>query len=168
MDTIFTLATGVELKEIYPIYKKAIAYMDFQNINQWDEKYPTEDIIKTDILKQQMYKLLQNKKIVSAIVINDEQDDEYKSGKWKYTEGKIAVIHRLCVHPDFQNQGIGKKAMICAENLLYENNYLAVRLDAFAQNPYALRLYEKLGYSRVGEVNFRKGRFYLYEKLISY
>jgi predicted GNAT family acetyltransferase len=39
-------------------------------------------------------------------------------------------------------------------------------LDAFSLNPFALRLYEKIGYVRVGEANWRKGLFYLYEKKI--
>jgi ribosomal protein S18 acetylase RimI-like enzyme len=51
-----------------------------------------------------------------------------------------------------------------AEDTLRSEGIEAVRLDAFSQNPAALRLYEKRGYEKVGEVTFRKGRFYLFEK----
>lgn len=40
------------------------------------------------------------------------------------------------------------------------------RLDAFTENPFALKLYDNLGYSRVGYADWRKGRFYLMEKYL--
>ncbi|MBD5427537.1 MAG: hypothetical protein HDR38_08340 [Treponema sp.] len=39
-----------------------------------------------------------------------------------------------------------------------------IRLDAFSENPYALRLYEHMGYVKVGTADWRKGMFYLMEK----
>lgn len=53
------------------------------------------------------------------------------------------------------------------ESTFLGNGIQAVRLDAFSLNPYALRLYERLGYRKTGEVTFRKGVFYLYEKELS-
>ena len=51
-----------------------------------------------------------------------------------------------------------------AELIFKEQGFKSVRLDAFAQNPYVLRLYDSLGYRRVGEANFKEGLFYLFEK----
>ena len=45
--------------------------------------------------------------------------------------------------------------------------YAAVRLDSFAGNAGALRLYEKLGYRHAGEVRFRKGRFLCLERSLA-
>ncbi len=42
----------------------------------------------------------------------------------------------------------------------------AIRLDAFTENPNALKLYKNLGYKIVGYADWRKGRFYLCEKNI--
>lgn len=49
----------------------------------------------------------------------------------------------------------------------YVEVHQAIRLDAFSQNLFVLKLYNNLGYARVGEVDWRKGRFYLLEKLIT-
>jgi ribosomal protein S18 acetylase RimI-like enzyme len=54
--------------------------------------------------------------------------------------------------------------MAFIEETLRARGVKAVRLDAFSLNPFALRLYERLGYEKTGEVTFRKGLFYLYEK----
>jgi ribosomal protein S18 acetylase RimI-like enzyme len=43
-------------------------------------------------------------------------------------------------------------------------NIDTVRLDAFSHNPAALKLYRRLNYCEVGFVDFRKGRFILFEK----
>jgi ribosomal protein S18 acetylase RimI-like enzyme len=77
---------------------------------------------------------------------------------------KVCVLHRLCVNPKVQRQGIGARILSLAENAARESGYGAVRLDAFSQNPAALKLYAKSGYRYVGNVFFRKGKFFCYEK----
>lgn len=105
-------------------------------------------------------------KIACAFVLNSDYDEEYINGNWKYRNESFSIVHRLCVNPDFQNQGIGTHSMILIEKMLREDGIESIRLDAFSLNQFALRLYEKIGYIRVGEANWRKGLFYLYEKKI--
>lgn len=54
--------------------------------------------------------------------------------------------------------------MLYIENELRKQGVKAIRLDAFEKNPYALKLYEKLGFEKVGHAQWRKGRFLLMEK----
>jgi RimJ/RimL family protein N-acetyltransferase len=54
--------------------------------------------------------------------------------------------------------------MLLAEQELLRQGYSSVRLDAFTHNPFSCKLYESIGYTKAGEVIFRKGRFNLYEK----
>ena len=68
------------------------------------------------------------------------------------------------MNPAFQNQGIAGWTLKHIEEQLTEWGIHAIRLDAFTENPYAIKLYEKMGYAKVGTVDFRKGRFYLMEK----
>lgn len=155
-----------DLNIIIDIFKNAIKAMNNNNINQWDEIYPNNTILEQDVLKNQMYVGIKDNVIVSAVVVNDEFDEEYKNGNWKYKNDNFAVVHRLCVNPIYQNKQIGKDTMIKIEELLKAEGIQSqsVRLDAFSQNPYALRMYENLGYLKVGEAKWRKGLFYLFEK----
>ena len=75
-----------------------------------------------------------------------------------------SLFHRLCVNPAYQNRGIAKDTLSHIEQELRKSNIEAVRLDAFSENPYALSLYQKAGYEKVGVADWRKGRFYLMEK----
>ena len=153
-----------DLEEINSLYQNAIITMENDNIHQWDEIYPDKDILKEDIIKNQMYTGRIDNKIAVCFVLSEECDEEYKNGKWKYPESRFNVIHRLCVNPSFQNQGIAAKTLEYIENLSKSEGYDSIRLDCFTQNPYSRKLYDKTGYSVTGYADWRKGRFELREK----
>lgn len=153
-----------DLNIIINIFKSAIDTMNGNSIYQWDEIYPDNIILKQDIVSDQMYVGIIDDKIVSAVVVNNEFDEQYKNGNWKYDNERFAVVHRLCVSPDYQNKKVGRNTMLMIEELLKKEGIQYIRLDAFSQNPYALRMYEALGFKKIGEANWRKGLFYLLEK----
>ena len=93
---------------------------------------------------------------------NQETDEEYANGNFE--DDNYAVVHRLCVDPEYQNQKIGYRTMMMIESLLKEQGISSIRLDAFSKNPFSLKMYEKLGYKNIGSAQWRKGLFYLYEK----
>ena len=148
------------------IIKSAIKDMELKNIHQWDNIYPNEEVISEDIINSELYTNVENGSINAIVVLNEDQAEEYRDLKWKYNFGKQLVIHRLCVDPRTQGVGIARNLLKYADDFAVKGGYEAIRLDAFAQNERALRLYEKNGYEKVGSVNFIKGEFYCYEKNI--
>ncbi|MEG2290338.1 MAG: GNAT family N-acetyltransferase [Clostridium sp.] len=159
-------ATMEDLGNIVSIYNNAIEEMNKNSINQWDHIYPNEKILKDDILRGEMTLGEIDNSIASIFVINKECDEEYQKGDWSCKTESYRVVHRLCVNPRFHNIGIGTNTMILIEEILKNSGVEAIRLDAFSLNPYALKIYENLGYVKVGVVKWRKGLFYLYEKNI--
>lgn len=145
---------------------EAILHMQAQNIDQWDEIYPDRETLETDIRQQEMYVIESDARICGFIIVNDDQPPEYGEVNWNMA-GRVLVIHRLTVAPDCQSQGFAQRLMRHAESLAKTNGCHTIRLDAFADNPRALKLYERLGYRRAGLVQFRKGRFFCYEKGIA-
>jgi len=153
-----------DLPEVFRIFQDAIRHMRSCGIEQWDEVYPDLERLREDISEGFLYVLEENGRIAAAFVLTPENDEAYGPGRWRYPAETCGVLHRLCVDPAFQGRGIGAQAVLAAERILTQMGGLSMRLDAFSQNPAALSLYEKLGYARVGEVHFRKGLFYLFEK----
>lgn len=166
MQINYRIADLADLEEIFGLVTKAIETMDEQGIFQWDELYPDREILQEDILKKELYVGIIDKQIAVIYVLNQECDEEYKNGKWKFGDKPFCVIHRLCVNPVFQNKGVAGKVMLHIEQEVLLREIAVIRLDAFTQNPHALKLYEHLGYSKVGDVHWRKGRFYLMEKYL--
>lgn len=162
----FYLACEEDLDEIFAMFRAAIAEMEQQGIPQWDEVYPNRDILHRDIIAGQLFVGRIQHEIVCAYVLNTDCDIEYQLGDWKYPREYAKIVHRLCVHPNYQHRGIARSTMLHIEQQAKSLGASSIRLDAFTLNPYALRLYENLGYNRTGMVTWRKGDFYLIEKLI--
>ena len=158
----FRIGTVRDLPEICNMIEAAKQLMSEQGIEQWDEKYPIFEDFEDDIRKETLYIASIDEKLAAIYVISEECDDEYLKCKWE--DEKPCIIHRFCVSPSFQNNGIGAMVLSHIEKQLAEKGYDSVRLDVFTQNPYALRLYEKNGYKKRGYADWRKGRFLLMEK----
>ena len=76
----------------------------------------------------------------------------------------FVIAHRLCVSPSAQGQGVGRGFMQAVEKWAQEHGFRQIRLDSFAPNAQAQRMYQRLGYAIRGEAQWRKGLFYLMEK----
>lgn len=166
MNIEYRQATLDNLYEIMELIKSAIINMNQAEIYQWDEIYPDEVTIKQDLENNDLYIGIVDGKIAVIYVINNSYDKEYNNGDWQYPDTEYRIIHRLCVHPDFQNKGVGKITMEYIESKLSKAGIESIRLDAFTKNPYALKLYKNLGYEIVGYADWRMGRFYLMEKYL--
>ncbi|MBV7275885.1 GNAT family N-acetyltransferase [Clostridium sp. PL3] len=160
----FNVAEEKDLQEIFSIFSAAIEEMNKHNIPQWDEVYPDKYILQNDIKKKQLYIGKIDSEIVCVYVLNSDCDEQYINGNWEYPNAIYSVIHRMCVNPKFQNQGIGALTLNHIEEKLKSAGVETIRLDAFSLNPFALKMYYKQGYIKVGEANWRKGKFYLMEK----
>ena len=96
-------------------------------------------------------------------VLDDRQEPEYSAVPWTVA-GPAGVIHRLMVPPRLEGRGIARALMAFLEGRAGSRGHACIRLDVFVQNPRAVRFYEQRDYHRAGQVQFRKGTFYCYEK----
>ena len=160
----FSFAVPADLPELLSLYRAAISRMDEQGIPQWDEIYPSREVLREDVSSGQMQIGRLNGQITVAFLLEECLEGEYEPADWRYREPTFVVLHRLCVHPAFQGQGVARQAMDFLERQVLDRGIHAIRLDAFSQNPAALKLYESRGYEKAGEILYRKGLFYLYEK----
>lgn len=133
-------------------------------IFQWDEVYPVKDDFLEDINKGHLYIGLMDGRTAVLYALNQEFDEQYGRGRWKNEAEPFYVVHRLCVEPDFQNKGIARRTLLHIEEVLKKSGIHSVRLDVFSGNPFALKLYDSMGYTKTGCCEWRKGTFYLMEK----
>lgn len=164
---LYRLAEEKDLDKICSLVEQAIKEMERQKIYQWDDLYPTRADFLEDIQKHQLYAGLIDNDIAVIYALNRDSDAQYKNGRWKYPDSEYRIIHRLCVHPKYQNRGVAKNTLLHIEKDLGEKGVETMRLDVFSNNPFALSLYENSGYERVGSADWRKGRFYLMEKRLA-
>lgn len=100
--------------------------------------------------------------------LNEDQPCEYRQVSWSGS-APVLVVHRLCVAPLCQGQGVGRYLMDFAEDQAVRREYSSIRPDAYSGNLGAVRLYKWREYINVGEVYFprRDLPFYCFEKVIT-
>ena len=166
------LAELEDLPRLMPLYASCTSAMRANGNEQWGDDYPTAAIIRKDI-EAPVCMWLGDAEAdagmpASAICLNEEQAEQYKTLRWAGPE-RALVVHRLCVDPARQRTGIAQQMMDFAEERARQLGYASIRLDTYSGNPAALRLYEQRGYRKTGEVFFR-GRalpFFCFEKLFA-
>lgn len=159
-----------DLNEIVLLTKSCASNMISQGIFQWNEYYPSKEVLFNDIKLKQIWKYLFKDKIVGIIVLTEIEDIEYKDVKWLTNNAKNLYVHRLAVHPDFQGKGFARKLMDFAEEFGIENNYNSIRLDTFSQNKRNQRFYERRKYIKLEAIFFPNQSefpFYCYEKVLN-
>jgi GNAT superfamily N-acetyltransferase len=174
IDENLQIATAVagDFVPVMELIRKAVRAMNDGGLFQWTEDYPNEAIITDDIAAGTLYKITTGDVIAGGniiagiIVLNHQYFPEYDALKWDVNDSHPLIVHRLCIHPDHQGQGLSRILMQFAEAYAVRNHYLSIRLDTGTLNVKALALYDALGYRRVGVVSFRPGFFQVFEKVL--
>ena len=157
-----------DLNLLFQIYLNGKNDLEKDGIYQWTNNYPTLSIIESDLKKGVLFVLRNDKEIIGAINISEEQEPEYETINWEFDNSKVLVIHRLVIDPKYQGKGYARKLMDFAEKFAKGNNYSSIRLDAYSQNKRVIDFYEKRKYFIRGNVNFpeREYPFHCMEKEI--
>ncbi len=139
------------------------------SIFQWDENYPSKEILQKDIDLQQIWKLEVQDVIIGIIVLTEIEDQEYQDVKWLTKNNNNLYIHRLAIEPKYQRKGYAQKLMNYAENYALKNNYSSIRLDTFSKNKRNQEFYKKRNYKKLAYVYFPNQSefpFYCFEKVL--
>lgn len=166
MEILYRQAVMDDLDAIEQLVQQAVKEMVSQGIDQWDELYPAREDFEQDIQNGQMALGMLGGEIAVIYTINRECEPEYESAEWKSPDKSYCILHRLCVDPRFQNQGIARQTMEHIELEAAAKGIQAIRLDVFSQNPNALKLYQNCCFKKVGTARWRKGEFSLMEKYL--
>ena len=164
MNIEYRSGTIQDLDAVCLLIQQAVDEMERHGIYQWDDIYPARKDFEEDIENHTLYLAYINENLAALYVISSEWDEQYRNGQWKYDDSTAFVLHRFCVAPFYQNQGIGKAVLRHIEEQVKDMGYSSIRLDSFTGNPFAQRLYLHSGYETRGYADWRKGRFDLMEK----
>lgn len=158
-----------EMTDIIAITEACAAQLIKNDIYQWSASYPTIGIFENDIIRNELYVMEVEGKLVGTIVISTHMDEEYRPIEWLTPSIKNLYIHRLAVHPEHQKKGYAQDLMTFAENLGRAKNYTSIRLDTFSQNKRNQLFYEIRGYQKLEDIYFPKQSdhpFHCYELLL--
>ncbi|MFZ7943000.1 MULTISPECIES: GNAT family N-acetyltransferase [Bacillaceae] len=165
-----SLATAADLIRVDQLFQDCKEALQQQEIYQWDDEYPNKEYFAHTINEKELFILHNETTILGAMVLNEWQIDEWDEVNWTNKAGTYLILHSFCTHPSVQGKGYGGDMLQFAENMAKEQGYDGIRLDAYSGNKGSLGFYEKRGYKKTGEVNFKSkpaghGTYFCYEKL---
>ena len=164
-----SLAQVEDALEVIAILKRCNQKLLSQEIYQWDDQYPSQELIEKNIASKSLFVYRKDGHIISGITLDDKQPPSYGKITWGTPNANPLLIHRTFVDPEFQGQGLGQVMMSFAEKYAPLHNYNCIRADVHKQNPSALALFQKCGYNIFGELMFprREVAFVCFEKRLN-
>lgn len=152
---------------IWEIIQQAITLRKEQGSRQWQDGYPNEDVVQSDIDKGYGHVVEADGKIIGYVAIIFDIEPAYNAidGKW-LSDGEYVGIHRLAAAQDPHVKGVGTAIMQGVEEIAVLNGVYSIKVDTNFDNGGMLHVFDKLGYQYCGEVHFRGAARRAFEKLL--
>jgi len=160
-------ATLADKGRIWEIIQQAIALRKEQGSRQWQDGYPNEDVVQSDIDKGYGHVVEVEDRIVGYVAVIFDVEPAYNDidGKW-LSDGPYVGIHRLASAQDPHMKGVGTGIMSGVEKIAADHGVYSIKVDTNFDNGGMLHVFEKLGYQYCGEVHFRGAARKAFEKLL--
>jgi GNAT superfamily N-acetyltransferase len=161
-----------DIAAIMPIFDEARATIAALGIDQWQNGYPSKDVIENDVEKLQSHCVEIDGEIVGTFALIDDGEptyDEIFGGNWLTGDGKdhYFAIHRVAISVKSRGSGISAKIIdFCAEKAR-ENGKKSLRIDTHRGNIVMRKMLEKNGFAYCGVIYLSDGdERVAYEKIL--
>ena len=148
-----------DLERIMELVADAQSWFREQGIDQWQDGYPTQNIISSDILSGDNYIVEYNGVDVATAVISFNGEPTYVKikGKGWLNDNNYAVVHRIAVSDKYRRKGIAKEVLHFTEELCAERGVKDIRIDTHCDNRAMRSLLKKMGYTHCGRITLTSG-----------
>lgn len=157
-------ATHNDIDRILSIVRSAQLSLRELSIDQWQDGYPTIEVIKADIDSGIGYVACDKSTVVgyAAIITTGEQAYNQIEDKWRYA-GRYVAVHRLCVDGSCRRRGVAIALMNHATTIASKQGCEAFRIDTHQGNIRMRAMLDKLGFEPVGIIRYDSGERVAYE-----
>ena len=169
---IIRKAIPTDLPALMPIFDEARRTIAALGINQWQDGYPSREVIDADISRGESYAVELDGRVCGSFVLISDGDPTYDKiydGAWltgDSADGYIA-IHRVAISVANRGSGISSEIIAYAADFAKKLGKLSLRIDTHEGNVVMRRMLEKNGFTHCGTIYLANGDPRVaYEKLI--
>ncbi len=156
------LAKKDELSQIMQLYRCAVGSEGCT----WSDEYPNEEIMAGDFQRNDLFVWKgESGELLGAISIDDDEEVNALPC-WSLEAKPAAELARLVVSESYRNQGIARKMLQAALDVLKERGYHSAMYLVSGKNQRAVRSYAKLAFDKKGEADLFGEHWMCYEKLL--
>ena len=148
-----------DVDRIMELVLEAQNWFASQGIDQWQDGYPTRDIIENDIIQGYNYIVEHNGIMIATSSIAFDGEPTYSTiykGAWP-NDNDYAVIHRIMVANSMKRKGIAREILAFAEGLCARRGLVDIRIDTHRDNVAMRNMLKRLGYSHCGRITLTSG-----------
>ena len=150
-----------ELDIVMEIFAQAKNALKRMNIDQWQNGYPSKEVILDDIQKSISYVLKEDKRIIATAAVfigNEPTYDRIFDGVWITDNMPYCVIHRIAVKDEYKGQNIASKIVSFSEELAHDNKAASIRVDTHRDNIPMQKMLQKIGFIYCGIIYLQDGK----------
>lgn len=161
-----------DVEVVMSIFEEARRTIAALGINQWQNGYPSEEVLLADIEKDQAYVCDFDGKICGtfAMLVNGEATyDKIYNGHWLTGDESrdYVAIHRVAISVASRGSGLSGKIIAYATDFATKLGRKSLRIDTHRGNVVMRRMLEKNGFSYCGIIYLESGdERVAYEKII--
>lgn len=167
---MFRKAKFADIEGLLEIFEEARGTIAKLGINQWQNGYPSREIIENDIKLGISYVAELNGETTGTFVMIDEEPTYNKiyDGRWLTgNSSNYIAIHRVAIRVSARGSGISGKIIGYAEDFARTLGKNSLRIDTHEGNVVMRRMLEKNGFSHCGTIFLESGEMRVaYEKKI--
>ena len=161
-------ATVAQIPSIWIILQQAIEQRKRDGSQQWQNGYPNEQTIQTDIANGCGYVIVNDLGATIgyvALIFGIEPAYYQIDGQWLTNEDYL-VVHRVAVADTEKGKGTATFLFTMIEDFCKKQGVSSIRVDTNFDNVPMLRILQKANYTYCGEVFFNGAARRAYEKII--
>jgi predicted GNAT family N-acyltransferase len=154
--------TTSDIDLIIPIFEEARKTIAALGIDQWQNGYPSREVVEADVEKEQSYCVLTDDEICATMAILTDGEPTYDKiyeGKW-LTGNKnrnYIAIHRVAVSVSCRGSGISGKMIDFAADMAKNLKRDSLRIDTHRGNVVMRKMLEKNGFCYCGVIYLEDG-----------
>lgn len=152
------LSIEKDIPQIEKIISDARKYLADFGIDQWQEQYPTNDMLKKDIDLGTSFVIDDNGKIAATMSLSflpDKHYDSIEGGRW-LSPYEYGVLHRVAISQEYRGRHLVDELFKFAKKTAIENGIRSLRIDTHEGNPAMKTAIKRNGYTKCGVVSMGK------------
>ncbi|MBQ8187227.1 MAG: GNAT family N-acetyltransferase [Clostridia bacterium] len=154
--------TTADLDAVMEILNEARRTIAQLGIDQWQDGYPTADVILDDIAKDRSRVMVKDGEIIGTFAVLDDGEstyDEIHGGHWITGDENRAYIavHRVAVSVRSRGTGASAELVKYAADTALSLGMKSVRIDTHEGNVVMRRMLEKNGFTHCGTICLENG-----------
>ena len=159
---IIRKTTMSDIGEVMPIFEEARKTIAALGIDQWQNGYPSEDVIIADIELGQSYVSEIDGKICGSFAMLENGEPTYDKiyeGHWLTGDDSrdYIAIHRVAISVSSRGSGLSGKIIGFAADFAKEKGRVSLRIDTHRGNAVMRRMLEKNGFQYCGIIYLESG-----------